>query len=121
MIDFNNFKKVNDSKGHEYGDYVLKSFSASLKSMVNPLRGITYRLGGDEFALLVPEQSQPDFQSIIMKLNQLLKGFHPELSIAYGFQRIDHACINAQAKAETIMAQVDQQMYQNKAIVKSKA
>ena len=45
-IDF--FKKVNDSRGHDCGDYVLKELSNLFESFMEPL-GYAARWGGEEF------------------------------------------------------------------------
>lgn len=50
MIDIDNFKKINDTLGHIYGDKVIDDTAARLKEIfkVNAAIG---RLGGDEFAV----------------------------------------------------------------------
>lgn len=50
MIDLDNFKTVNDTLGHIYGDKVLTDTSDKLKE-VFPVNAIIGRLGGDEFAV----------------------------------------------------------------------
>lgn len=52
MLDLDNFKKVNDSLGHAFGDKVLVEFSQEMR---RAFRGddIIGRIGGDEFILLV--------------------------------------------------------------------
>lgn len=54
MIDVDNFKSINDTFGHVYGDDVLKKVANSLKLHV---REVDYvgRLGGDEFIVLLVE------------------------------------------------------------------
>jgi diguanylate cyclase (GGDEF)-like protein len=53
MIDFDNFKKYNDSYGHQTGDKLLQEVAAIIR---NSLRrsDMVFRYGGDEFAVLVP-------------------------------------------------------------------
>jgi len=54
LIDLDQFKRVNDSFGHEAGDIVLNAVGNLLKGKV---RGsdIACRYGGEEFALILPE------------------------------------------------------------------
>lgn len=53
FLDLDDFKLVNDSMGHGFGDWLLKSFSKRLKETI-PEHVLPARLGGDEFSLLVP-------------------------------------------------------------------
>lgn len=53
VIDLDNFKVVNDSFGHDFGDVVLKGASGKLLSAVRHA-DLVFRMGGDEFAVLVP-------------------------------------------------------------------
>jgi|GEM_PF-2024036 len=47
-MDFNNFKIINDTLGHDMGDSVLKSIAAEIKNIFLGY-GNVYRVGGDEF------------------------------------------------------------------------
>ncbi len=53
-LDLDGFKQVNDTLGHEAGDYVLCHFARQLRQVAR-LRDTVCRLGGDEFVLLLPE------------------------------------------------------------------
>jgi len=54
MIDLDGFKAINDSFGHQAGDYVLRAVATCLKNSVRK-SDIVARYGGDEFAILLPE------------------------------------------------------------------
>ncbi len=49
-IDLNRFKEVNDLKGHEVGDKVLKEIGSRLSRLIGD-RGIVSRFAGDEFVV----------------------------------------------------------------------
>jgi diguanylate cyclase (GGDEF)-like protein len=51
MIDIDSFKKLNDEKGHLYGDQILFEIGKNL-SKYNSANSIAARYGGDEFLLL---------------------------------------------------------------------
>jgi len=50
-VDCDRFKEVNDTRGHAFGDQVLRELAARLQSAVQD-RGIVGRMGGDEFVAL---------------------------------------------------------------------
>ncbi|MGG1311369.1 GGDEF domain-containing protein [Cohnella laeviribosi] len=52
-IDLDNFKKINDTLGHEAGDYFLKEVGGRIRSVVHDPDDITARLGGDEFVVIL--------------------------------------------------------------------
>jgi len=52
FIDLDNFKKVNDTYGHNAGDIVLQTVSANIKKIIRN-EDILARRSGDEFLLLV--------------------------------------------------------------------
>jgi diguanylate cyclase (GGDEF)-like protein/PAS domain S-box-containing protein len=56
MLDIDEFKKVNDSHGHEAGDLALQQVAAVMKSSLREI-DLLGRLGGEEFAALLPNTS----------------------------------------------------------------
>jgi len=56
-LDMDRFKDVNDLRGHEAGDEVLKSVVVLLKAQLR-VTDLVARLGGDEFAILLPESGR---------------------------------------------------------------
>jgi diguanylate cyclase (GGDEF)-like protein len=54
MVDIDNFKLVNDSLGHKWGDIVLQKVAEQLS---NNLRNLDFvaRYGGEEFIIILPE------------------------------------------------------------------
>ncbi|WP_052728379.1 sensor domain-containing phosphodiesterase [Domibacillus tundrae] len=55
-IDLDHFKRINDTFGHDMGDFVLKKVAAVFQKFL-PQNSIAARLGGDEFVILLPEYS----------------------------------------------------------------
>jgi len=53
LLDLDNFKTLNDTHGHAFGDAVLMEVAARLRSVLSS-EAIIARLGGDEFAILDP-------------------------------------------------------------------
>lgn len=68
FVDLDDFKNLNDTRGHNYGDMHLKNVAAYLKSF-EAWGVMPYRFGGDEFVLIVLPESKydiKDFQKTIM-------------------------------------------------------
>lgn len=59
FIDLDGFKQVNDTRGHEGGDDVLREAAMLLSSQFRA-RDLVGRFGGDEFAVFTPDLSGPD-------------------------------------------------------------
>lgn len=59
FIDLDNFKNVNDTLGHDYGDLLLKRVSAKLLSFTSG-NDILARTGGDEFLIFKTDFSSTD-------------------------------------------------------------
>ena len=99
LIDIDSFKKINDTYGHQTGDYVLKELATLIASVEWPLKTVG-RYGGEEFLVLFPDtpssqaaQIAESMRSIVEAASISLNGEHivsPTVSIgvstAYGWQ-----------------------------------
>lgn len=56
FLDLDNFKRLNDTQGHEAGDRALKAVASALTGSLRVTDRVA-RLGGDEFAVILPEAS----------------------------------------------------------------
>ncbi|SMC23563.1 diguanylate cyclase [Andreprevotia lacus DSM 23236] len=54
LLDIDNFKQLNDSRGHAAGDAALTHLVAVIKDLLRPT-DVVARYGGEEFVLLLPE------------------------------------------------------------------
>lgn len=68
LIGLDNFKVVNDTLGHNYGDLLLKIFSQLLKVCINDQCEL-FRLSGDEFTIILREISSVKYtEELCMKI-----------------------------------------------------
>ena len=76
FIDIDNFKTVNDTWGHDYGDAILKEISKRITSAVGA-SNLTSRLGGDEFTILLADiHNKEDIAVHLQKIQQVLSEPH---------------------------------------------
>jgi diguanylate cyclase (GGDEF)-like protein len=54
IVDLDHFKKINDTHGHDAGDFVLKEMTNIVRTKVLPKNAIFGRFGGEEFLILLP-------------------------------------------------------------------
>ena len=73
MVDVDNFKKINDTLGHAFGDEVLRNLGIRLKSMFR-VTDIIGRIGGDEFLVFLKDVR--DDESIEHEGKKLEQFFH---------------------------------------------
>lgn len=64
LCDIDHFKRVNDTRGHDAGDEVLRSFGRLLAGRAGVA---AHRLGGEEFCLLVP-RSDTDYAAELAEM-----------------------------------------------------
>ncbi|MGQ9579290.1 MAG: sensor domain-containing diguanylate cyclase [Candidatus Aminicenantales bacterium] len=79
MIDIDYFKKINDTYGHQAGDFVLKTM-ASIFSQNIRVSDLAIRYGGEEFLLVFNGASAVDAYQITEKLRSMVE----TLRLQYG-------------------------------------
>lgn len=113
-FDLDNFKKVNDVRGHQVGDEVLKHVADAARRL---MRGVDLasRIGGDEFLLWLEETDRNAAESISHRLHDIgreldaqfgVEGFPLGLSVGAVFSRLDRL-----ETTEALIARADEAMY----------
>lgn len=104
FIDINGIKAVNDERGHDEGDIVIRETADVIASVFK--KKYCYRIGGDQFLVIVPQISKEHFEEHVEKLRKKSK----KISFAVG------ALWSETAKdISSIVNQVDKLMYADKA------
>lgn len=114
-LDLNDLKKVNDSLGHDAGDFYLREFSSVLTKAFAEC-GDVIRTGGDEFLVVIKEPTKVDVQAKIDEMNQMIAALNKchanwNMSTAYGI------CYGNEAEVQTIREAdrvADARMYEKK-------
>jgi diguanylate cyclase (GGDEF)-like protein len=73
MVDFDHFKNINDTYGHDVGDRVLIAAARIFKAHVRKEDSCA-RWGGEEFLLLLPETDGKNALEVAEKLRELIAG-----------------------------------------------
>jgi diguanylate cyclase (GGDEF)-like protein len=82
MLDLDDFKLVNDTFGHVYGDRVLVYVAETLRAALRA-SDVAARYGGDEFALILPETDAPGAARVA---ERILEAFRAQPFTAEGRQ-----------------------------------
>lgn len=70
-LDLDNFKAINDKKGHHVGDDLLCSVAGTIIDNIR-CADMVARIGGDEFVVLLPETGAEEARSAMTKLQEQL-------------------------------------------------
>ena len=71
FIDINGIKAINDERGHDAGDDVIKETAEIVASVFK--KKFCYRIGGDQFVVIVPQVSKAHFVELLEKLKKKRK------------------------------------------------
>lgn len=69
MMDIDNFKRINDSRGHQAGDGALKIISKVIRDAVRAI-DIIFRYGGEEFSAILPLADKEGASVIAERIRQ---------------------------------------------------
>lgn len=118
MIDFDDFKKINDTYGHVAGDEVLQIFCKSALGSVRH-QDIIGRFGGEEFMLVFPNASAGLLVKVLVRISQTTRlACAEELGISPTFSAGILELSGEQLRrmeVEAVIAAVDDNLYQAKA------
>ncbi|HEX5670145.1 MAG TPA: GGDEF domain-containing protein [Sulfuricurvum sp.] len=116
-IDINDFKLVNDTQGHHFGDDILRVVGASIKK-VSRAEDACFRYGGDEFCIILPNCSREKAGEIYAdRLREEIKSKMENVTISVG---IIQAGPDEYPEAEAFLHEADQKMYLDKKTFKAK-
>jgi diguanylate cyclase (GGDEF)-like protein len=116
MCDIDNFKILNDTYGHDYGDHVLVETATFINNSIRHHDHVA-RWGGEEFIILLPDTNADEGMKIVDRLRQSIAANkhhysgkeYPGITMTFGLSVFDNSinindCINS----------ADQAMYEGK-------
>jgi diguanylate cyclase len=71
LLDIDNFKKLNDTLGHQTGDEALKFLAQHIKQALRPMDTVA-RYGGEEFVVLLPQTTSEEATVVLTRLQRTL-------------------------------------------------
>lgn len=74
ILDIDFFKKVNDTYGHQYGDYVLKTVANLMKQAFRKT-DLLYRYGGEELIMIMPETNIEGAITPVQRLRRMIEEY----------------------------------------------
>lgn len=112
IADVDNFKRVNDSLGHEAGDEVLISVAGILRAL-EPPGGVMARLGGEEFAVAGVfadmGEARAAFEAMVRAVASAEHGISQPVTVSLGF-----AGAGGRESLSTLLSRADEALYRAK-------
>jgi diguanylate cyclase (GGDEF)-like protein len=114
MIDVDNFKMINDTYGHVYGDNAISLLS---ETITRSIRNTDYigRYGGDEFLLICPDAGEHEAFEVAERIRKNVEnsvfsigeGIHMSLTISLGV----HQCTDCDSSFDDVIKRADKSLY----------
>lgn len=121
MVDIDHFKHINDTYGHEVGDYVLKAVVDRSAAAMRPYDALG-RFGGDEFLTILPHAAPAHVREVLERIRQGtcgrpvdVDGHQIEVTLSIG------GATSRGESAEALIRSTDVALYQAKALGRNRA
>jgi diguanylate cyclase (GGDEF)-like protein len=116
MLDIDEFKQVNDTYGHDFGDLVLQCVAHTLEDNIRDV-DILARLGGEEFAVLLPNTGPEAAAELGERLRSAVerqtcsrRGKRLHVTVSVGVASYDHNLLDL----DGMLRIADEAMYEAK-------
>ena len=116
VLDLDKFKRINDTHGHLYGDYVIKQIGKILQDSVRNI-DVVARYGGEEFTIILVDTSQTHSLAVtqrivnnIEKFKFSLDGINEKMTISAGMAEFPKDSDNI----KILIEKADKAMYKAK-------
>ena len=120
MADLDRFKRINDERGHQSGDEVLRRFADLAKSLIRPSDWIA-RYGGEEFVIVLPETDAGGAAIVAEKIRaecaaapMKIASGDLEVTSSFGVAALSAGTQSADVAAAEILREADAALYNSK-------
>lgn len=117
MLDLDYFKRINDSRGHVIGDFILKSVAERLNSSLRPY-DIVGRYGGEEFMVVLPDTNFEQNVIVANRICELIRsapfeveGEQLQVTVSLGVSSSSHSDVSL----NDLIKRADEGLYKAKA------
>ncbi|MBP9490311.1 MAG: GGDEF domain-containing protein [Aliarcobacter sp.] len=118
LLDLDDFKKINDTFGHEIGDVVIKKLVEISK---NNLRNCDFivRFGGDEFIILLPNTNIQDARLVAMKIIEQINEYNTNKEFSFSISVGVSQYKSGDTSIDNLISRADDSLYEAKKIGKN--
>jgi diguanylate cyclase (GGDEF)-like protein len=109
-VDIDDFKDVNDTRGHSEGDALLVEVARTIRAGTRVIDAVA-RLGGDEFGLVLPDTDAVESRALLSRLRSTLLAAMQRSGWPVGFSIGAATFVVAPASVDEMMARADALMY----------
>ena len=112
LLDIDDFKKINDTYGHQKGDEILFKVANILNDSRRDL-DICARYGGEEFAIVLPHTKSNEARLIAERIRRKVENYFQngcKLTISIGISN----CPNSSIILKTLIKKADEALYESK-------
>ena len=114
LVDVDNFKQLNDTKGHSAGDAALTVIADTIRHNIRT-SDIAARLGGDEFVIIFVEEPEADTYHSAQRLKEALDDMARRHAWPLGFSiGVVTSNGNGRLDQQEMIHRADQLMYEAK-------
>ncbi len=110
IIDIDHFKEINDTYGHDMGDYILKEISNILQENIDD-NDFLFRWGGEEFVILTNSDTSKAYNKALELKDTIKLNRFQSISVTASF---GVSCIKENLTKKELFKQADQALYNAK-------
>ena len=85
-IDVNGLHELNNEKGHEAGDTMLRFVASEVKNAFSDK--LSYRIGGDEFIAFAPDKEMEEIKEIVNEMIERIEKQNYHVAVGYKVSRV---------------------------------